>query len=113
MVCDAGGGTVDLISYKVESLSPLKVRECVMGDGDLCGSVFLDMAFENHIRMLVGREQYEGLRPRNKRRMMEAFEFGIKRSFSKEDTANLSVDLKGVEDDDENGIDDEIITIPT
>jgi len=33
-VCDAGGRTVELISYKVESLKPLKIRECVMGDGE-------------------------------------------------------------------------------
>lgn len=33
VVCDAGGGTVDLISYKIVGLDPLVVEECAMGDG--------------------------------------------------------------------------------
>ncbi|KAM0564414.1 hypothetical protein ACHAPJ_000627 [Fusarium lateritium] len=61
VVCDAGGGTVvsppsdnhlhfthpmkDLISYIFESTEPFVVKECVKGDGDLCGGVFLDEAF--------------------------------------------------------------------
>ncbi|KAJ8110622.1 hypothetical protein OPT61_g6578 [Boeremia exigua] len=38
VICDAGGGTVDLISYKVLSLNPLSIEECAEGEGDLCGS---------------------------------------------------------------------------
>lgn len=33
VVCDAGGGTVDLISYKISSLEPFQVEECAMGAG--------------------------------------------------------------------------------
>lgn len=33
VVCDAGGGTVDLISYKIGSLNPFQVSECAVGDG--------------------------------------------------------------------------------
>jgi len=33
VVCDAGGGTVDLISYKICALNPLQVEECAVGDG--------------------------------------------------------------------------------
>jgi hypothetical protein len=33
VVCDAGGGTVDLISYKICSLNPFQVEECAVGDG--------------------------------------------------------------------------------
>jgi molecular chaperone DnaK (HSP70) len=33
IVCDAGGGTVDLISYKICALSPFQVEECAVGDG--------------------------------------------------------------------------------
>ncbi|KAF4338548.1 heat shock 70 kDa 12B [Fusarium beomiforme] len=32
VICDAGGGTVDLITYKVEKLDPLIVSESVKGD---------------------------------------------------------------------------------
>ncbi|KAF0639372.1 hypothetical protein FPSE5266_11624 [Fusarium pseudograminearum] len=45
VVCDAGGGTVDLISYVFQSTDPFVVKECVRGDGDLCGGVFLDEGF--------------------------------------------------------------------
>ena len=35
VVCDAGGGTVDLISYEVVGLSPnLQVKELVPGTGN-------------------------------------------------------------------------------
>lgn len=37
VVCDAGGGTVDLISYKIVGLDPLAVEECAVGDGKLSG----------------------------------------------------------------------------
>ncbi|KAF8420973.1 hypothetical protein EV426DRAFT_610121 [Tirmania nivea] len=114
VVCDAGGGTVDLISYKVEALKPFKVRECVMGDGDLCGSAFLDMAFEEFIREIVGPSQYDDekkIRPRDKNAMMRDFEDGLKRSFTKNYESIMTVDLKGVDDDSGKGIDDECITI--
>ena len=104
---------MDLISYKVESIKPLKIRECVMGDGELCGSVFLDIAFEQHIRSLVGERQYDHgrIRPRDKKTMLREFQFGTKRSFTKGQRANIIVDLKGVQDDEAMGIDDEVITI--
>ena len=50
MLCDAGGGTVDLISYTVSSLTPiLTVNEAAPGDGALCGSSFLNRIFERHL----------------------------------------------------------------
>jgi len=97
----------------VESLEPLKVRECVIGDGELCGSVFLDIAFEQHIRMLVGERQYDHghIRPRDKKTMLREFQFGTKRSFTKGQVTDIIVDLRGVEDDEAMGIDNEVITI--
>jgi molecular chaperone DnaK (HSP70) len=35
IVCDAGGGTVDLISYEILRVNPLKVTESVGGTGDV------------------------------------------------------------------------------
>lgn len=49
VVCDAGGGTVDLISYGREEKAPgkpIKISETVRGNGDLCGSSFIN----NHFR---------------------------------------------------------------
>ncbi|KAL6908481.1 hypothetical protein GGI43DRAFT_379335 [Trichoderma evansii] len=50
VVCDAGGGTVDIITYTVVELSPMKVKESVKGDGKLCGATFLDERFLQILR---------------------------------------------------------------
>ncbi|KAF2624867.1 actin-like ATPase domain-containing protein [Macroventuria anomochaeta] len=110
VVCDAGGGTVDLISYKICSLKPFQVEECVMGDGGLCGSVYLDQAFEITIRNMVGETQWEELRLKSKRMMMHDFEYYIKRSYAG-DKQPYSVDLLDVKDNPAEGIDNDTITL--
>jgi len=46
VLCDAGGGTVDLISYTITELHPiLKIKEAAAGSGGLCGSTFLNRRF--------------------------------------------------------------------
>lgn len=49
VICDCGGGTVDIGSYEVTSLSPLTVRECVPGESQLCGAIYLRSAFSSLI----------------------------------------------------------------
>ncbi|KAI1464857.1 uncharacterized protein F4812DRAFT_462181 [Daldinia caldariorum] len=111
VVCDAGGGTVDLISYKVNSIHPLRVEECAIGDGDLCGSVFLDLAFVKYIAALIGEKQYAKIKEVSKKKMLKEFEFGIKRSFMGDDNKDYSVDLRGVEDNEEEGIVDDNVPL--
>ncbi|TPR10694.1 Transmembrane amino acid transporter family protein [Aspergillus niger] len=53
VVCDAGGGTVDLISYCVTTMSPLCLEEVAEGTGDICGSVMLDVGFKDFLNVLV------------------------------------------------------------
>ena len=79
--------------------------------GGLCGSVFLDLEFEKHIRMLVGRAIYAKIKQKDIKKMFREFEYGIKRSFMPGDTAPLTVDLKGAGDDPEIGIEDDTIKI--
>jgi hypothetical protein len=46
VLCDAGGGTVDLISYTITALHPkLKLKKAAEGTGGLCGSTFLNRRF--------------------------------------------------------------------
>ncbi|KAH8175797.1 hsp70 protein [Sarocladium implicatum] len=59
VVADLGGGTGDCITYKVKSLSPLQMEECVVGDGELCGAVLLDEAFRSFLRSRVGPGTWE------------------------------------------------------
>lgn len=54
IVCDAGGGTVDLISYTIKALSPLRVTEAAPGDGGVCGSIFLNRRFESFLLQKLG-----------------------------------------------------------
>ncbi|PYH33730.1 Hsp70 family protein [Aspergillus neoniger CBS 115656] len=61
VVCDAGGGTVDLISYCVKTVSPLRLEEVSEGSaGDICGSVLLDAAFKAFLNVLVNDKHLSG-----------------------------------------------------
>ncbi|KAI9015285.1 hypothetical protein CLU79DRAFT_707673 [Phycomyces nitens] len=43
MICDAGGGTVDLIVFEINETAGLRsLREVTKGSGSSCGSIFLD-----------------------------------------------------------------------
>ena len=51
ILVDAGGGTVDLISYTVEALRPLlRIREAAPGTGSQCGSTFLNRIFQKSLK---------------------------------------------------------------
>jgi hypothetical protein len=56
LICDAGGGTVDLISYEIGSTDPILMHEAVEGTGGLCGGIFIDEAFEYIIKNRLGRK---------------------------------------------------------
>lgn len=57
VLCDAGGGTVDLISYTITELRPiLKIREAAPGTGGLCGSTFLNQKFQEFLVQKLGNE---------------------------------------------------------
>ncbi|OBZ90704.1 Heat shock protein 12B [Choanephora cucurbitarum] len=52
MICDAGGGTVDLIVFEINEEAPGRrtLREVTRGHGDTCGSGFLDIRMRDYIR---------------------------------------------------------------
>ncbi|KAF2682390.1 actin-like ATPase domain-containing protein [Lentithecium fluviatile CBS 122367] len=56
MICDAGGGTVDLISYNIGDIDPISMDEAVEGTGGLCGGIFIDEAFERMCKARLGRK---------------------------------------------------------
>jgi hypothetical protein len=58
VLCDAGGGTVDLISYTITKLSPtLEIEEAAAGSGALCGSTYLNRAFANFLVKKLGKKE--------------------------------------------------------
>lgn len=54
MILDAGGGTVDLISYVIRQLHPLVVDEAVPGSGDVCGGATVTDRFRNWLVSKIG-----------------------------------------------------------
>ncbi|KAF4438660.1 Hsp70 family [Fusarium acutatum] len=59
VVCDAGGGTVDLISYEVVATEPtLDLAEVVPGSGNMSGSMGLNKRFAEAVKNLIGEEEW-------------------------------------------------------
>ncbi|KAL8758145.1 MAG: hypothetical protein Q9184_004013 [Pyrenodesmia sp. 2 TL-2023] len=56
LVCDAGGGTVDIITYEILQVNPLSIAECTVGTGDYCGSTFIDRGFEDLFKRRMGSQ---------------------------------------------------------
>ncbi|RBR18012.1 hypothetical protein FVER53590_07907 [Fusarium verticillioides] len=82
VICDAGGGTVDLITYKIEKLDPLIISESVKGDGGLCGAMFLDEKFLNLLKETIPFEAHKSLDKQTFHKIMESdWEGGLKSSF--------------------------------
>ncbi|KAK3683355.1 hypothetical protein B0T22DRAFT_246203 [Podospora appendiculata] len=81
VICDAGGGTVDLISYTITNLKPiLEVQEATPGTGALCGSTFLNMRFAKFIKHKLGKQP--GFDEEVLSEAMEKFEKTVKRQFT-------------------------------
>ncbi|GAW13738.1 hypothetical protein ANO14919_031270 [Xylariales sp. No.14919] len=93
VVVDAGGGTVDVISYKINTLEPLSVSECVEGEGALCGGTYLDKEFESFLKMSIGEFSWAKMNKSDIRKMMNnEWEHGIKAAF-KGELDSYTVDL--------------------
>jgi hypothetical protein len=56
MICDAGGGTVDLAIYKIlGSLVNPEIGEVCARSSANCGSLFLDLRFQDLVARLLER----------------------------------------------------------
>ncbi|PTB46849.1 hypothetical protein M441DRAFT_445543 [Trichoderma asperellum CBS 433.97] len=83
VVCDAGGGTVDVITYTIVSKDPIRVKESVRGDGKLCGATFVDELFRNLLRQKIPSSTWERLGEDGIARLMNnEWENGIKPQFN-------------------------------
>ena len=84
IVVDAGGGTVDLTSYKMQKKFPLTLAEATVGNGDVCGAVFLEANFRKLLRTYLGERVYDNLDPECEARIIRDFEHGIRRLYNGE-----------------------------
>ncbi|KAJ8119298.1 hypothetical protein ONZ43_g3722 [Nemania bipapillata] len=86
VICDAGGGTVDLISYEVGSLDPIQLHEATIGTGGVCGGIFIDERFEEICKTRLGTRQWNKLSMAGVNTIMKKeWEYGIKPQFSMRD----------------------------
>ncbi|ORZ18357.1 hypothetical protein BCR41DRAFT_352236 [Lobosporangium transversale] len=89
MICDAGGGTVDLIVFQVDySTGSRRLVEVTRGSGASCGSGFLDENFSMLVRQKLQR--YD-LQPKAWAQIMEEFVFMHKPQFDGDDDAFISM----------------------
>ncbi|KAA6410639.1 MAG: hypothetical protein FRX48_06062 [Lasallia pustulata] len=103
VLCDAGGGTVDLISYTVSALKPiLEIDEAAPGTGACCGSTFLNRRFEEYMKDKFGNDNdwdEEVLEEAMKR-----FELVVKRTYSDVGGQEFTIPVPGLTDNPETGV---------
>ncbi|KAG0165276.1 hypothetical protein DFQ28_008964 [Apophysomyces sp. BC1034] len=80
LICDAGGGTVDLITFEVLDKQKNLLKQVTKGLGESCGSVFLDDKFRQLLREKLG-VQADTLPVTVMNNMMEQFIDNIKPEF--------------------------------
>ncbi|POS78878.1 hypothetical protein DHEL01_v202724 [Diaporthe helianthi] len=108
IVCDGGGGTVDLIAYKIISLKPLKVEESAVGTGGLCGSAFLNYRFEEHVKTRLGKTRFDEMKAKKGKSWqmgLRYFEEFVKRNFNEGEHQEINIPFPGLADDEEVGLD--------
>ncbi|GAB1730368.1 hypothetical protein NU195Hw_g7572t1 [Hortaea werneckii] len=99
VVVDAGGGTVDLITYSIQGLNPLRLEEVVRGSGGCCGAAFLNLAFVKFVQKKLGNKTFVELRlnkPQTWLTALKYFEESVKVAFNPADDTVFFVPLPGV-----------------
>ncbi|KAK0648651.1 putative hsp70 protein [Cercophora newfieldiana] len=108
VVCDAGGGTVDLISYEIVAITPtLQLKELVPGTGGMAGSLGLNQRFLDAVKNLVGEDQYHELRKTKGYWLAErCFDREIKKAYRGDPNEEYFVTfpMADLEDDRGNGL---------
>ncbi|KAI9271914.1 hypothetical protein BDA99DRAFT_534383 [Phascolomyces articulosus] len=113
MVCDAGGGTVDLTVFQVNFISGPKsagsnnnvasnkrqLKEVTKGIGASCGSVFLDERFHRLLKAKLGQKVMSNLNQRDLSTILGYFIDTIKPDFNEEDDYFLELP-RSIEVDD-------------
>ncbi|KUJ18836.1 uncharacterized protein LY89DRAFT_717366 [Mollisia scopiformis] len=62
VLCDAGGGTVDVVSYQVKQLQPtFEIEPVTLPTGKKCGSIFINLKFKEWLKWHLGEELYQEL----------------------------------------------------
>lgn len=127
IVCDMGGGTVDLISYRVAGLEPTILEEATVGIGAQCGGSFVDRGFLRWLERRLGIDDFVKIAGSSSEniprtllspklsRMVQDFVLEAKSGFFGTETnfLRLPKPLNSIDDDEVKGIvDGEIVITP-
>ncbi|KAF9346263.1 hypothetical protein BGX26_002250 [Mortierella sp. AD094] len=99
MICDAGGGTVDLIVYEIASTSQgRRLSEVTKGHGASCGSMFIDLNLGN---LLIEKFKRQGaVFPKSViQTMVETFAYQLKPQFDGDEDLYLALPRSDCFDD--------------
>lgn len=104
VICDAGGGTVDLISYEILQTKPtLQLKELVSSKGGMAGSLQLNKRFEDQVQLLVGEDQYYHLKKTPAyEKAVQFFDRTVKPAFrgKKDDSWYVNFPMADLKDDE-------------
>lgn len=94
LVCDAGGGTVDLASYTIASLTPqVKFEQTGVVHGGVCGSTFVDRAFQRYLKSHLGEAVIAGLSNAERDHMLDQFVLRKEAFTNAPDETNFNIQL--------------------
>lgn len=103
IVVDAGGGTVDVTTYRIKNNDPLSIDQVVISKGDFCGSEFIDAEFQVQIKGILGSD-WDTLDSQAKMQIADDFEYNIKRNYCPGQDRTYSIPVPGLVDDSIRGI---------
>ncbi|KAG0198378.1 hypothetical protein BGX28_008195 [Mortierella sp. GBA30] len=116
MICDAGGGTVDLIVFEVNEPpgQARHLREVTRGHGASCGSVFLDANMERLLERKFRRYR-KGIKACGWASLMDTFVDMVKPMFNGQEDVLMQIpQATGLEDlnDPEIGLEEGVLCVP-
>ncbi|KAK7749083.1 hypothetical protein SLS62_008478 [Diatrype stigma] len=101
VLCDCGGGTVDLISYTVDQMQPLTIHETVEGE-----ATFLDEDFFRYLKQMVGPKRLSTINATHaKKTMSREWEHLIKRDFDGDLHKVYSINIVSIDEEDDISLD--------
>lgn len=103
VLCDAGGGTVDPITFSIVELTPnLRLKEEAPGTGALCGSTFLNRRFEEFLERRLSYSP--GWDRDTLEEALNRFETVAKRTFSGNADDDFYFPVPGIPDNEKAGV---------
>jgi hypothetical protein len=97
VICDAGGGTVDCITFTILALQPtLRLKESAPGNGKLCGGMYLNSLFEKFLSTRLAERV--GWGDHTLEAAMHEFEMDVKRTFNGDVTQDFLIPVLGLAD---------------